>query len=111
VRADLVVCTEVAEHLGQREGNRLVRVIAASAVKWVFFTAATPGQGGHHHVNEQPHEYWRRKFERNGMSLDNIKTHMARRILGERMPAMNWIPKNVMVFGHTIKSNCMTNTS
>jgi hypothetical protein len=111
VRADLVVCTEVAEHVGQREGNRLVRVIAASAVKWVFFTAATPGQGGHHHVNEQPHEYWRRKFERNGMSLDNIKTHMARRILGERMPAMNWIPKNAMIFGHTIKSNCMTNTS
>jgi SAM-dependent methyltransferase len=96
--ADLVICTEVAEHITKAEGRRLVRVIARTARKWAFFTAATPGQGGHHHVNEQPHEYWVRKFQRAGMRLDDIKTHFARRILGEKMKTVSWIPKNVLIF-------------
>jgi SAM-dependent methyltransferase len=96
--ADLVICTEVAEHLFQREGKRLVRVIAQAARKWVFFTAATPGQGGHHHVNEQPNEYWIRKFQRNGMRLDDIKTHFARRILGEKLKDAKFLAKNAMIF-------------
>jgi len=32
----------------------------------VLFSAAVPGQGGEHHVNEQPLEYWRRLFRRRG---------------------------------------------
>ena len=28
----------------------------------VAMTFATPGQGGHHHVNEQPESYWLAKF-------------------------------------------------
>jgi hypothetical protein len=95
---DLIVCTEVAEHLTQREGSRLVRNIAAIAQKWAFFTAATPGQGGHHHVNEQPNEYWIRKFQRRGMRLDDIKTHLARRILGETLKDAKFLAKNAMVF-------------
>jgi hypothetical protein len=36
----------------------------------VVFTAATPGQGGGaDHVNEQPHEYWIKKFEQRGYDL------------------------------------------
>lgn len=102
VQADLVVCTEVAEHLTPAEGRRLINVIARSTKKWCFFTAATPGQGGHHHMNEQPHEYWIRKMQRHGMRLDDIKTHFAKRMLSEKVTAMSWIPRNVMIFQQTI---------
>jgi hypothetical protein len=32
----------------------------------IVFSAAVPGQGGEMHVNEQPLEYWRRKFHARG---------------------------------------------
>jgi hypothetical protein len=32
----------------------------------VLFSAAVPNQGGEHHVNEQPPDYWRRQFAAHG---------------------------------------------
>lgn len=54
---DLVVCTEVAEHLEEEFAEMVVDNICANTKHLIFFTAATPGQGGHCHVNEQPHSY------------------------------------------------------
>jgi hypothetical protein len=59
----LVHCQEVVEHV---EEKYLENVLASLACgKLILITAATPGQGGHHHVNEQPLEYW----------VDNLKRH------------------------------------
>src|SRR5205814_1764959 len=35
----------------------------------IVFSAAIPGQGGEHHVNEQPWEYWRVKFADRGYEV------------------------------------------
>ena len=60
-RFDLVQCLEVAEHLPAESAAGLVTSVARHG-DIVLFSAATPGQGGTHHVNEQPLEYWRDLF-------------------------------------------------
>lgn len=58
---DLVQCLEVAEHLPASAADDLVEFLTSRG-KVVLFSAATPGQGGLGHVNEQPHRYWLEKF-------------------------------------------------
>jgi SAM-dependent methyltransferase len=60
-RADLVVSTEVAEHLPESAADRFVELLTTLAPVAVV-TAAPPGSSGKDHVNEQPSEYWIEKF-------------------------------------------------
>lgn len=62
-QSDLVLCIEVGEHLQAEYAETLVGH-CARAGKTVFWSAAVPGQGGMHHHNEQPREYWRALFDR-----------------------------------------------
>jgi SAM-dependent methyltransferase len=64
-RFDLVQCLEVAEHLPERCADALVSSLVRHG-DVVLFSAATPGQGGEHHVNEQPLVYWARRFAAHG---------------------------------------------
>lgn len=95
---DLVICTEVAEHMPASDANPLVSVITTLAKGSIFFTAATPGQGGNDHINEQPHEYWIGKFMALGYALDQKTTAMARLALTSACPGMHWFGKNTLVF-------------
>jgi hypothetical protein len=60
-RFDLAISLEVAEHLPRRSASGFVRSLCQLA-PIVLFSAAVPGQGGEHHVNEQWPEYWRQAF-------------------------------------------------
>jgi len=62
---DLVMSSEVAEHIDPQFADQFVDGLARSAKK-VLFGAATPGQGGTGHVNEQWQSYWKEKFEARG---------------------------------------------
>jgi SAM-dependent methyltransferase len=62
---DLVICTEVAEHLPAASARTLVSGLTSLGAR-VLFTAAIPGQGGRHHLNEQPHSYWEGLFAKRG---------------------------------------------
>ncbi|MBC7800223.1 MAG: methyltransferase domain-containing protein [Gemmatimonadaceae bacterium] len=64
-RFDLAVCLEVAEHLPAARAAALVRTLVGAA-PFVLFSAAIPGQGGTHHINEQWQDYWRHLFESEG---------------------------------------------
>jgi hypothetical protein len=55
---DMTICTEVSEHLPASKAFKLVRKIVSIGSPFVYFTAAPPGQGGTHHVNEQEWGYW-----------------------------------------------------
>jgi 2-polyprenyl-3-methyl-5-hydroxy-6-metoxy-1,4-benzoquinol methylase len=66
---DLVLCLEVAEHLSEPD------VIVETCIRHsdlIFWSAATPGQGGFNHVNEQPNEYWIEKFAKHGYSARKL---------------------------------------
>lgn len=60
-RADLVLSTEVAEHLPESSADRFVALLTTLAPIAVV-TAALPGSRGKDHVNEQPNDYWIAKF-------------------------------------------------
>lgn len=58
---DIAICLEVGEHLEAEYAAVLVESLVKSA-PIVLFSAAVPGQGGVHHVNEQPPGYWHSIF-------------------------------------------------
>jgi SAM-dependent methyltransferase len=70
---DLAVSLEVGEHLPPATAPVLVRSIVGLA-PIVLFSAAYPGQGGTHHVNEQWPTYWQALFARHDYAvLDPIR--------------------------------------
>jgi SAM-dependent methyltransferase len=90
---DLAVCLEVAEHLPESRAGGLVASLASLA-PCVLFSAAVPGQGGTHHVNEQYLAYWVKLFERHGyQGLDTIRPS----ILGNDL--VEWFyQQNIVMF-------------
>ena len=71
-RADVVVSTEVAEHLPEAAADRFVDLLTSLAPR-ALVTAALPGSGGKDHVNEQPNEYWVAKFADRGWRYEEEK--------------------------------------
>ena len=65
---DLVQTLEVAEHLPAAKADLFVDNLVAHG-DVILFSAAVPHQGGEHHVNEQPPEYWRRRFAKRGYAV------------------------------------------
>lgn len=61
-RVDLVYCQEVVEHVEQQYLGNLLSSMTSG--KYILMTNGTPGQGGHHHTNEQPTEYWEKHLLR-----------------------------------------------
>jgi len=100
-RADLAISTEVAEHLPETAADRFVSLLC-SLSDTIVMTAATPGQGGTDHINEQPHEYWIQKLQQRGFNLDRSATARWR----EGWSAANvagCFAQNVMLFRRTAR--------
>lgn len=68
---DLVACIEVAEHLNADRAAGFVQLLCNHSPA-ILFSAAPPGQGGTHHVNEQPLSYWVEHFAQFGFRLFDI---------------------------------------
>jgi SAM-dependent methyltransferase len=66
---DLCICLEVAEHLNAIDAPVLIELLTSLSVR-IVFSAAIPGQGGNHHVNEQWPNYWSRLFMEKGFYLE-----------------------------------------
>lgn len=70
---DLALSVEVAEHLDPATATSFVGYLCSLAPV-VCFSAAIPGQGGVHHVNEQWPAYWARLFATEGFeALDLLR--------------------------------------
>ena len=75
---DLVVSIEVAEHIDKRFHTPFFDFLVSRANKWIVFSAARPGQGGHGHISERPELEWRAEFEQRGCVFDSKMTAVAR---------------------------------
>ena len=94
---DVVCCFEVAEHLDERLGDRLVAYLSQLAPT-IVFTAAHPGQGGRGHVNERAQAYWIERFARCGADhRDDLSRHIAEAFRCHGVEA-SWYRDNVMTF-------------
>jgi len=94
-RFDLVQSVEVAEHLPASAAETFIANLVSHSDR-ILFSAAVPGQGGEHHVNEQPYEYWRQLFAAHGyVLLDAIRPLIA----GERQ-VEPWYRYNTFLYIH-----------
>lgn len=94
---DLVLSTEVAEHLPPDLADSFVGYLCSCASGSVVLTAAHPGQGGTGHVNEQPQGYWIAKVGSRGFTHDRAASMaIADRLRGSG--ADGYLAENVMVF-------------
>mgnify|MGYP001612664726 CR=1 FL=1 len=94
-RVELIICTEVAEHLPQHAAETLLQSIFNHAQKWLFFSAATPGQGGHGHLNEQPHQYWIDRLKEYGFEYqEELSMGLRKRV----DPSLSGFRDNSMIF-------------
>lgn len=72
--SDLVISTEVAEHLPKKCSKEFVRNLARHADKFLVISAAQPGQWGDGHINCQTKEYWIELFAKEGVIYEKEKT-------------------------------------
>ena len=92
-RYDLSVCLEVAEHLNESSADNLILQLISLADR-VLFSAAIPGQGGLHHINEQPPEYWKEKFEKHGF----LQKDILRPIIWKDNRVAWWYRQNIFIY-------------
>jgi len=104
-KADVVVSTEVAEHLPEHCADRFVDIICAIADN-VIVTAAEPPTtyfGDHTHLNEQPKEYWISKFADHGFKYrEDVATRLCTEWKEREIEP--WFVQHLMVFGKEICS-------
>ncbi len=93
---DLVCCVEVAEHLPPPRSRELVDALARLAGRWIYFTAAPPGQVGRGHINCRPHDEWLGWFAAAGWALDEARTERLRDHLGG-LTETPWLRTNSML--------------
>ena len=68
---DLVVSLEVAEHLPDSVSDDFVTSLITHS-DTIVFSAATPGQSGQNHINEQWPDYWQKKFLHHGYQFYDV---------------------------------------
>lgn len=81
-RCDMVHCVELVEHIKEQFLANLMNTMTNAPI--VIMTHGKPGQPGHHHVNNQPEEYWVEKFDACGYSL-SMDNDLFRKIAGEEV--------------------------
>ncbi len=92
-RFDLVQCLEVGEHLPEASSGTLVDNLTRHGDK-VLFSAATPGQGGEFHINEQTFEYWRLLFARHGYKPFDFFRPMIKGVT----TVESWYRRNIVLY-------------
>jgi SAM-dependent methyltransferase len=89
---DLVISLEVAEHLPAKCADDFVESLTNHG-ETILFSAAIPGQGGQHHINEQPPAYWQSKFERHGFFFHDT----IRPLIWENEKIQWWYKQNIFL--------------
>jgi SAM-dependent methyltransferase len=75
---DLCWSCEFVEHVEEKYLENFLETFKHA--KYVAMTFAPKGQGGHHHVNEQPVEYWLEKLTNNKFTFLKEETEELRNI-------------------------------
>jgi SAM-dependent methyltransferase len=94
---DLVACVEVVEHILPTKTERLLDAIANNSAKWIYFTAASPYQPGHGHINMRPQFFYLDAFRKRGFRLEYDKTTALTTCL-EVLPTAKWLYYNSLIF-------------
>lgn len=94
---DLVQSLEVAEHLPEARAEDFVDTLVAHG-NVILFSAAVRHQGGEYHLNEQPPEYWQRKFAARGYECFD----WLRPLLVDHAAVKPWYRFNTLVYANGV---------
>jgi SAM-dependent methyltransferase len=94
---ELAYSFEVAEHLPAELGQPLVDVLCGLAPT-VVFSAASPGQGGVGHINEQPLSYWHSRFATRDFHHDPSTSQAIRDGFTHNGVWAPWLKRNTAVY-------------
>jgi hypothetical protein len=100
----VVLSLELAQRVAAEHTDAFVALLTLHTPRLVYFSAATPGQASADpDANLQRLDFWVRKFEERGYSLDIISTAKARNSMLAPADAKSfvrcwWLPKNLLVF-------------
>jgi len=83
-RFHVAICTETAEHIHESYADRIVENVADSAIDYVIWSAAQPGQEWPGHVNLQLPQYWTDKFQGRGFIVAEAETKVLRDFMRAR---------------------------
>ena len=92
-RFDLAMSLEVAEHLPEACSKIFVKNLTRLG-DVVLFSAAVVGQGGEHHVNEKPLEFWKEIFESEGYACYDY----IRDLIRYDKNIMPWYRYNILIY-------------
>jgi SAM-dependent methyltransferase len=73
---DLCWSVEFVEHVDASYIDNFLCTF--TSCKYLIMTHATAGQGGHHHVNEQGSDYWKKELARYNLEYDETETQNIR---------------------------------
>lgn len=73
---DLGWSVEFLEHVEEKYQENYMQVF--DRCQYLILTAAPPGWGGHHHVNEKDQDYWINRFESRGFCFMGRSTEQMR---------------------------------
>lgn len=90
---DLAISLEVAEHLPSSRAASFVADLARLSPV-IMFSAAVPGQGGTHHINEQWPSYWAAHFSK----LDYVWFDVIRPKIWSNPEVKWWFRQNILMF-------------
>lgn len=94
---NLALCLEVAEHIPEEFTGVFLENLTAFSDRLVM-SAAPPGQGGHHHVNEQPRRYWAKKLAALGFAYNRRASGRVLKILETERPPFMWMANHIGVY-------------
>jgi hypothetical protein len=87
---DLAMSLEVAEHIDQQYAETFVQSLCGLS-DVILFSAAIPGQGGTHHVNESWPTYWSGLFAGKGF----VPVDCLRRLIWDDTEVEHWYAQNI----------------
>ena len=96
---DLAVSLEVAEHISRSQSQRFVDDLCRGS-NIIIFSAATPGQGGENHINENNLDYWRNLFKNN----DYYPYDVLRKTFNSNYSIAPWYRFNTLIYAN--KEGC-----
>ena len=94
---DATFCLEVAEHIPEESADIFLKNIMAFSDRLVM-SAAAPGQGGRHHVNERPRRYWVQRLARLGFAYNRRVSGRILETLKKARPPFMWMGSHIGVY-------------
>ncbi|OGR44578.1 MAG: hypothetical protein A2X35_00515 [Elusimicrobia bacterium GWA2_61_42] len=94
---DLALCLEVAEHIPEELTAAFLKNLTKFSDRLIM-SAAPPGQGGHHHVNERPRRYWAQELAALGFAYDRRASGRILKALEADPPPFMWMANHIGVY-------------